>query len=79
MTNTHLEELLAGQSPAVQEEIIRINTEARPMALQIALLVPLARRPARPRHRSSDDAAPRPEAVRSGGRAGRLSACGCPQ
>ena len=41
MTNTHLEELLAGQPPDVQDEIIRINTEARPIALQIALLIPL--------------------------------------
>jgi EmrB/QacA subfamily drug resistance transporter len=41
LTNTHLEQLLAGQSPAVREEIIRINTDARPRALQIALLVPL--------------------------------------
>jgi hypothetical protein len=42
MTNTDLERLLEGQSPAVQEEILRINEEARPVALQIALLVPLA-------------------------------------
>jgi len=41
MTNTHLAELLKGQPPAVQDEIIRINTDARPRALQIALLVPL--------------------------------------
>jgi len=41
MTNTHLEELLAGQPPDVKAEIIHINTEARPRALQIALLVPL--------------------------------------
>jgi hypothetical protein len=41
MTNTHLEELLAGQPPAVQDEIIRINTDSRPIALQIALIVPL--------------------------------------
>jgi MFS family permease len=41
MTNTHLEELLAGKRPAVQDEIIRINTKARPRALQIALLIPL--------------------------------------
>jgi hypothetical protein len=41
MSNTALEEQLAGQPPAVQAEIIRINTEARPRALQIALLVPL--------------------------------------
>jgi MFS family permease len=41
MTNTHLEALLAGKPPNVQEEIIDINTTARPRALQIALLVPL--------------------------------------
>jgi Major Facilitator Superfamily len=41
LTNTHLEELLAGQSAEVKAEIIDINTDARPRALQIALLVPL--------------------------------------
>jgi hypothetical protein len=41
MTNTHLEELLVGRPPAVQDEILHINTVARPKALQIALLVPL--------------------------------------
>jgi EmrB/QacA subfamily drug resistance transporter len=41
MTNTHLAELLAGQPADVQAEILRINEEARPIALQIALLVPL--------------------------------------
>jgi MFS family permease len=41
MTNTHLEGLLIGKPPAVKEEILRINTKARPKALQIALLVPL--------------------------------------
>jgi hypothetical protein len=41
MTNTHLEQLLAGQPAEVQEEILRINTDARPVALQIALLIPL--------------------------------------
>ena len=41
MSNTALEELLVGQPQDVQDEIIRINTEARPFALQIALLVPL--------------------------------------
>ena len=40
MTNTDLVEVLAGQPPAIQEEIIRINTDARPKALQVALLVP---------------------------------------
>lgn len=41
MSNTSLEELLVGQPADVQDEIIRINTEARPFALQVALLVPL--------------------------------------
>jgi EmrB/QacA subfamily drug resistance transporter len=41
MTNTQLEALLEGKRPAVQDEIIRINTKARPRALQIALLIPL--------------------------------------
>jgi Na+/melibiose symporter-like transporter len=41
MTNTKLEELVAEQPPAISEEIIRINTDSRPLALQIALLVPI--------------------------------------
>jgi Na+/melibiose symporter-like transporter len=41
MSNTELEELLEGQSPAVQEEILEINEDSRPIALQIALLIPL--------------------------------------
>jgi hypothetical protein len=41
MTNTKLEAQLAGQPPATQAEIVRINTDARPIALQIALLVPI--------------------------------------
>ena len=41
MSNTQLEELLVGQPPDVQDEIVRINTEARVIALQVALLVPL--------------------------------------
>jgi hypothetical protein len=41
MTNTSLDQLLADEPPDVREEIIRINTDARPLALQIALLVPL--------------------------------------
>ena len=41
MTNTELDELLDGEPPDVQDEILRINEEARPIALQIALLVPL--------------------------------------
>jgi hypothetical protein len=41
MSNTHLEALLQGRPPAVQDEILRINTKVRPRSLQIALLVPL--------------------------------------
>ena len=41
MSNTALEEQLAGQPPATQAEIIRINTDARPLALQVALLIPI--------------------------------------
>jgi EmrB/QacA subfamily drug resistance transporter len=41
MTNTHLSQLLAGQPETIRKEIIRINTKARPRALQIALLVPV--------------------------------------
>ncbi|HZY09510.1 MAG TPA: MFS transporter, partial [Ilumatobacteraceae bacterium] len=41
VSNTQLEELLQGQPQEVQDEIIRINTDARPLSLQIALLVPV--------------------------------------
>jgi hypothetical protein len=41
MSNTQLEEVLAGQPEDVQAEIVRINTDARPLALQVALAVPL--------------------------------------
>jgi EmrB/QacA subfamily drug resistance transporter len=41
MTNTGLEEQIVGQPPDVEAEIIRINSEARPFSLQVALLVPL--------------------------------------
>ncbi len=40
MSDTQLEEQLAGQPADVQAEILRINTEARNIALQVALLVP---------------------------------------
>ena len=36
-----LDEQLADQPPEIQDEIIRINTDARPIALQVALLVPI--------------------------------------
>jgi hypothetical protein len=41
LSNTQLIPLLEGQPPEIQAEIIRINTEARPLALQVALLVPM--------------------------------------
>ena len=41
MSNTQLEQQLKGQPAPVKAEIIRINTDARPLALQVALLVPL--------------------------------------
>jgi MFS family permease len=41
LSNTHLEELLAGQPADVKAEILHINTVARPKSLQIALLIPL--------------------------------------
>jgi MFS family permease len=41
LSNTQLEEQLAGEPEAIQAEIIRINTDARPLALQVALLVPI--------------------------------------
>jgi hypothetical protein len=41
MSNTQLEAQLAGQPPEAQMEMIRINTDARFIALQVALLIPL--------------------------------------
>jgi MFS family permease len=41
MSDAQLKELLAGQPPAIQEEILSINTDARHLALQVALLVSL--------------------------------------
>jgi hypothetical protein len=41
MTNTQLEQLVATQPQDIQDEIIRINTEARPISLQVALLIPI--------------------------------------
>ena len=41
MSNTRLEQQLEGQPPAITAEILRINTDARHVALQIALVIPL--------------------------------------
>jgi EmrB/QacA subfamily drug resistance transporter len=41
LSNTKLEELLKTQPPPVQDEIVKINTDSRPVALQFALLIPI--------------------------------------
>jgi len=41
LSNTQLQKQLAGQPKDVQDEIIRINTDARHRALQVALLIPI--------------------------------------
>jgi hypothetical protein len=41
LTNTHLDKLLVGQPEDVRKEIIHIHTKSRPIALQIALAIPL--------------------------------------
>jgi hypothetical protein len=40
MSNTQLDKLLVDEPPDVQDEILRINSEARDRSLQAALLVP---------------------------------------
>jgi EmrB/QacA subfamily drug resistance transporter len=40
-SNTQLEALLAEQPEEIRDEIVRINTEARPRALQVALFIPI--------------------------------------
>jgi hypothetical protein len=41
MSNTQLEQQLKGQRPEVKAQILRINTDARHRALQVALLIPV--------------------------------------
>jgi MFS transporter len=41
MSDSGLEEQLAGQPPRIQDEIVGINEDARPLALQVALMAPL--------------------------------------
>ena len=41
MSDAQLQELLAGQPEEIQDEILSINTDARHLALQVALLVTL--------------------------------------
>lgn len=42
MSNTMLQSQIAGQPEYIQDEILKINSDARPKALQVALLIPLA-------------------------------------
>jgi hypothetical protein len=41
ISNTQLTQLLEDEPPQIRDEVVRINTEARPLALQVALLVPI--------------------------------------
>jgi hypothetical protein len=41
MSNTKLADQITGQPPAVEAEVLAINTDARSLSLQIALVVPL--------------------------------------
>jgi hypothetical protein len=41
MSDVQLEELLADQPEEIQDEILSINTDARHLALQVALLITL--------------------------------------
>jgi hypothetical protein len=41
MTNTALQDLLVDQPVEIQDEIVRINTDVRPLALQVALGIPI--------------------------------------
>jgi predicted MFS family arabinose efflux permease len=41
MSNTQLAEQIKGQPPEIEAEVLRINTDARHRALQVALLIPI--------------------------------------
>ena len=47
MSDAQLKELLAGQPEEIQDEILSINTDARHLALQVALLIHAPRRAGR--------------------------------
>jgi MFS family permease len=64
MSNTQLEEQIAGQPQDIQDEILDINTDARPKALQVALLVPIDGRPPGPGQLVPHDPPARPGALR---------------
>ena len=41
VSNTQIEDARRTEPPAVQDEVVRINTDANDRSLQIALLVPI--------------------------------------
>ncbi len=41
LSNTQLKKQLEGQPKEIQDELVRINTDARHIALQVALLIPI--------------------------------------
>jgi hypothetical protein len=41
MSNTQLKQQLSSQPARIQDEIVRINTDARHIALEVALIVPI--------------------------------------
>ena len=63
MSNTALEELLVGEPEATQAEIIRINTDARPIRAPGRPADPDPRRPPRPAELVPHDAHPGPGAI----------------
>ena len=66
MSNTQLEKIVADEPPDVQNAIIDINTDARHIALQVALLIPLLAALAGLLELVPDAARARAEAVRRG-------------
>ena len=64
MSNTQLEELLADEPPEIQDEIVRINTDARPTRASGGAARPDPRRAARAVQLVPDDAPARPDAGR---------------
>ena len=73
MSNTQLEQQLSGESPEVSAEVVRINTEARPFALRVGLLVCLVAALLGLRRLPADAAAPGGRDDRVGPRDGTVS------
>ena len=63
MSTTQLNEQLAGEPQDVADEVIAINEQARPIALQVALFIPILAGLDRHRQRLPDASPPRPGAV----------------